>query len=173
MTFSVSIIGSFRRYYETVVLTAKEFESMGVRVSSPAISRIVNPRARFVRFEVDSPQSSDQLIQAVALDKILGSDLVYVVAPSGYVGRSTCYELGRVHERHIPIYFSDIPRDLPIAVPPGSVLGVHDLVRKVSEDLITFSVADRCRTVGRPSPISPEPEYVQENRHCSEFFYSS
>ena len=136
MTFSVSIIGSFRRHYEEVALTAKKFELLGVTVSSPAISRIINPGACYVRFESDPPQSSDEFIQAMALGNILDSDLVYVVAPAGYVGVTTCYELGRVHERGIPTYFSDIPQDLPIEVSPGSVLGVQDLVLKVSGDLV-------------------------------------
>lgn len=80
MTFSVSIIGSFRQHYEGIVLSVKEFESLGVTVNSPAISKIINPGARYVRFQINSPQSSDQHIQAATLDKILGSDLVYVVA---------------------------------------------------------------------------------------------
>jgi hypothetical protein len=128
---SVSIIGSFRQYYSQATLAVKEFESLGVNVRSPVVSRIVNPGDEFARFETDPPQSSDQFIQATTLKKILSSDLVYVVAPGGYVGRTTCYELGRVHERSIPVYFSAPPRDLPIEVPPGSVLGVHDLVRRI------------------------------------------
>jgi hypothetical protein len=128
---SVSIIGSFRQYYAQATLAVEEFESLGIHVRSPVVSRIVNPGDEFARFETDPPQSSDQLIQAMTLDRILGSDLVYVVAPGGYVGRTTCYELGRVHERSIPVYFSAPPRDLPIEVPPGSVLSVHDLVRKI------------------------------------------
>lgn len=58
-----------------------------------------------------------------------------MVAPGGYVGVTTCYELGRAHGRRIPTYFSDVPRDLPIEVPPGSVLSVRDLVcRPVGDD---------------------------------------
>ena len=132
MTFSVAIIGSFRRHYNIIVRTAEEFSSLGVRVSSPVVSRIINPGASYVRFETDSPHASDEVIQAATLRKILASDVVYVVAPGGYVGVTTCYELGRAHERRIPTYFADVPRDLPIEVPPGSVLGVHDLVREMS-----------------------------------------
>jgi hypothetical protein len=128
---SVSIIGSFRQYYSQAALAVKEFESLGVNVRSPVVSRIVNPGDEYARFETDPPQSSDQLIQAMTMEKILSSDLIYVVAPGGYVGRTTCYELGRVHERSIPVYFSAPPCDLPIEVPPGSVLCVHDLVRKI------------------------------------------
>jgi hypothetical protein len=128
---SVSIIGSFRQYYPQAALAVREFESLGVNVRSPVVSRIVNPGDEYARFETDPPQSSDQLIQATTLEKILSSDLVYVVAPGGYVGRTTCYELGRAHERSIPVYFSAPPQDLPIEIPPGSVLCVHDLVRQI------------------------------------------
>jgi len=134
MSFSVSIIGSFRQNYDAVIQVAEEFESLGVTVSSPAVSRIINPGAGFVRFETDSPWLPDQLIQAAALRRILSSDLVYVVAPGGYVGITTCYELGRVQECRIPTYFSAAPRDLPIAVPPESVVGVRDLVRRVGRE---------------------------------------
>jgi hypothetical protein len=128
---SVSVIGSFRQHYAQAVLAVREFESLGITVRSPAVSRIVNQGEEYPRFETDPPQHSDQLIQATALSKILNSDLAYVVAPGGYVGRLTCYELGRIHARAIPVYFSALPRDLPIQVPPGSVITVPDLVRKI------------------------------------------
>jgi hypothetical protein len=125
---SVSIIGSFRNYYPDVSRTVRAFEALGITVRSPVVSRIINPGADFPRFETDCPQSSDLYIEAVTMEKIFASDLVYVVAPGGYVGRTTCYELGRVHERAIPVYYSAPPRDLPIEIPPGSVLSVPDVV---------------------------------------------
>lgn len=130
-TVSVSIIGSFRQHYPLVVRAARELAALGIAVRSPKICRIINPGSDYARFETDPPESPDQLIQAVTLAKILSSDLVYVVAPGGYVGRTTCYELGRIHERSIPVYFSAVPRDLPIEISPGSVLCVHDLGRKI------------------------------------------
>jgi hypothetical protein len=130
-TISVSVIGSFRQYYSQVILAVREFESLGLSVRSPVVSRIVNPGEDYARFETDPPQSSDQLIQATTLEKILSSDFVYVVALEGYVGRTTCYELGRIHERSIPVYYSALPRDLPIEAPPTSVLCIHDVVRKI------------------------------------------
>jgi hypothetical protein len=141
VTLSVSVIGSFRQHYEAVMLVVKEFESLGAAVRSPVVSRIINPGACYVRFETDSPQSSDQLIQAMTLGKILGSDLVYVVAPAGYIGQTTCYELGRVHERSIPTYFSETPCDLPIEISTESVLGVYDLMRRMTGNLSLVVVA--------------------------------
>lgn len=124
---SVSIIGSFRQYYPEAILAVQEFAALGITVRSPAVSRIVNPGGDYIRFETDPPHSSDQFIQAATLQKILNSDLIYVVAPAGYIGRTTCYELGRIHERSIPVYFSAAPRDLPIEVSAGSVIDAHDL----------------------------------------------
>lgn len=129
---SVAVIGSFRQYYAQAVRAVKEFESLGITVESPAVSRIINPGDSFARFETDPPQLPDQAIQAAALRKILNSDLAYVVAPGGYVGRTTCYELGRLHACDIPVYFSAVPHDLPIEVSIGSVLSVPDLARKIA-----------------------------------------
>jgi hypothetical protein len=128
---SVAIIGSFRQHYQSIVAAVREFEAAGVAVGSPVVSTIINPGADFVRFESDSPESSDLEIEAATLERVLNCDLVYVVAPAGYVGRTTCYELGRVHERAIPVYFSARPLDLPIAIPARSVLSVREIVRTV------------------------------------------
>lgn len=128
---SVSIIGSFRQHYPLVARAARELAALGITVRSPKICRIINPGSDYARFETDPPQAPDQLIQAVTLAKILSSDLVYVVAPGGYVGRTTCYELGCIHERGIPVYYSAMPKDLPIEISGESVLCVHDLGRKI------------------------------------------
>jgi hypothetical protein len=44
------------------------------------------------------------------------------VAPNGYVGRTTCYEIGRLVQAARPVYFSDPPDDLPLFVPQSHVL---------------------------------------------------
>jgi ADP-ribose pyrophosphatase YjhB (NUDIX family) len=128
---SVSLVGSFRQHYAQVARTAEIFAAAGVAVRSPVISRIVNPGEEFSRFASDPPLSSDFHIQAATFKKIFSSDFVYVVAPDGYVGRTTSYELGRVHERGIPVYFSETPKDLPIVVPAGSVLDPQSLAELV------------------------------------------
>lgn len=130
-TFSAAVIGSFRRHYVPVIQAVKEFESFGVRVTTPAVSRIINPGGSYVRLETDSPALSDQCVQADTMRKIFAADLVYVVARDGYIGYATWYELGRVHERHMPVYYSDVPLDVPIDMPPGSVVSVPDLIRDI------------------------------------------
>jgi hypothetical protein len=112
----VAIIGSFRKHYESVLEAISAFEAAGCDVSSPASSHLVDSTAEFVRFATDPPDCADVEIQFRALQRILRSDAVFVVCPGGYVGRTTCYEIGRVQDRGIPLFFSAAPLDLPIPV---------------------------------------------------------
>jgi len=124
---SVAIIGSFRQHYDAVLECIGTFVEHGVRVTSPKRSRVIDPSQDFVRFELDDPSSSDVEIQYQALVAILRASCVFVVCPDGYVGRTTCYEIGRAHQATIPIFYSAMPRDLPIPVPSSSVMSAEDL----------------------------------------------
>lgn len=75
--------------------------------------------------------ADDHLVQTRIMALILGSDRVFVVAPGGYIGRTTCYEVGRVRQAQVPLYFSEQPRDLPILVPASHVVSVRDLARRL------------------------------------------
>jgi len=132
MKLTVSIIGSFRRHYVAVLGAIEEFETVGIEVTSPHKSIIIDPTEEFVRFESDPPWSDNAEIQLRALGRILCADLVYVVAPGGYVGNTTCYEIGRIHERGIPLFFSEHPVDLPIPVPQASVVNASWLAHEVA-----------------------------------------
>lgn len=129
---SVSVIGSFRKYYSEVVKAVEEFESFGMLVKSPPLSVVVNPGEEFTRFQSDDPDISNRKIQELTMEKVLASEIVYVVAPRGYVGRTTCYEIGRIHENGVPLYFSERPKDLPIHVADDMVLSVRGLANVVS-----------------------------------------
>jgi ADP-ribose pyrophosphatase YjhB (NUDIX family) len=142
---SVSVVGSFRQHYPQVAHATRIFAAAGITVRSPVISRIVNPGEEFPRFESDPPLSADHHIQAATFEKIFASDFVYVVAPAGYVGRTTSYELGRVHERGIPVYFSEPPRDLPIEVPAGAVLDPYALAQLVAGSATALPAGTRPR----------------------------
>jgi hypothetical protein len=128
---SVSVIGSFRKNYAQILFAAKEFEKAGVTVNSPSISRIINPGEPFVRFETDPPHSSDHVIQNATFERIFASDFIYVVAPAGYIGRTTCYELGRIQERGISVFFSEPVQDLPIEISADSVLQPYALAQRM------------------------------------------
>lgn len=129
---TVAVIGSFRKHYPEVVAAVNALKAAGVAVSSPPVSRITNQGEPYVRFAVDSPQVSDKDIQLATMQKILDADFVYVVAPRGYIGRTTCYELGRAQQKGIPVYFSEVPLDLPIDIPSSSVCTPDELRAKIA-----------------------------------------
>lgn len=124
---SVAIIASFRQHYEAVLAVREVFLARGIEVTSPIGSPIIEPGIPFVRFEADSYQASDPAVQSIAVHRILRADAVYVVAPDGYVGRTTCYEIGRVVQAGRPLYFSEVPKDLPICVPSPRVVSAEVL----------------------------------------------
>jgi hypothetical protein len=113
---SVSIIGSFKQKYKEVLDDWHTFTDAGLIVRSPKGSPVIEPGIDFVRFESDDPELTDAQIQQIALHRILGSDFVYTVTPECYVGRTTCYEIGRIAQANVPIYFSEQPQDLPIEI---------------------------------------------------------
>lgn len=129
---SVSIIGSFRQFYDDVLRAWRSFTAAGWLITSPRGSSIIRPGIPFVRFVTDPAGWDDATVQTAALHRILRADLTYVVAPAGYLGRTTCYELGRIVQADQPVYFSTRPKDLPIAVPDDHVVGVEDLVHRFS-----------------------------------------
>lgn len=119
---TVAVIGSFRQHYETAVLPAiRVFRSQGLSVTSPLAHKIEVPGIEFVRFASDRDDHTDAEVQTLALHRILRADFTYVVAPGGYVGRTTCYEIGRVVQARRPVVFSERPQDLPILVPESHI----------------------------------------------------
>ena len=148
---SVSLIGSFRQHYQEVRKSAEIFAAAGITVKSPPISRIIDQGQEFVRFESDPPLISDHAIQAATLEKIFTSDFVYVVNPDGYIGRATAYELGRVHERGMAVYYAESPKDLLVEVPDGTVLSPHELVAGIVRGSGQASPVRRPRVAALPT----------------------
>lgn len=135
---SVAIIGSFRQHYQAVCNTIAQFLLAGCDVTSPSGAAIIAPDIPFVRFVTDCADWDDPTVQTVTLHRILRANAVYVVAPHGYVGRTTSYEIGRIMQARKPIYFSAPPDDLPLTIPPSKVLIPSDVAallrdRKASE----------------------------------------
>lgn len=123
-----SIIGSFRKYYSTVLNIIEVFENTGISILSPRKSNIVDPDEEFIILASDNPHHNAIEIQLIALHRILRSDFVYVYSPEGYIGRTTCYEIGRIVERKIPLYFSSPPRDLPIYLHSNMIWSPEDFI---------------------------------------------
>lgn len=130
---SVAIIGSFKQHYELVLDCWNVFSDRGIEIASPKGTPIIEPDIPFVRFESDPPDADDPTVQSIALHRILRSDAVYVLAPKGYVGKTTCYEIGRVVQAGNAIYFSEMPDDLPIDVPDDRIVAPEELARRIVE----------------------------------------
>jgi hypothetical protein len=128
--WSVAVIGSFKQHYVAVCGAIALFRDAGWTVTSPAGTEILEEGIDFVRFSSDDTSLSDACVQSVTLRNIFAADLVYVVAPEGYVGRTTCYEVGRLIQARRPVYVSAHPIDLPVQVPAHFVLSPEALVAR-------------------------------------------
>lgn len=130
MAGSIAFIGSFRKpdHYAIVKNCIEVFQKNGIFVNSPRGSDIIGSIEDFVLFETDEKGLSPEDIQMITLNKILKSDMVFVCNLDGYVGRTTCYEIGFCFSRRIPLYFLSSPKDLPIPVPADHIVSVEKLL---------------------------------------------
>lgn len=126
MAYQVSVIGSFRKRYKEVVRTVNVLRKMGLSVTSPSGSKVCNSVEDFVIFETDNSEFKPVEIQMITLEKILNSDAVYVYNPKGYVGKTTCYEIGFCYSRYKPLYFLERPEDLPMPVAEMQIISPED-----------------------------------------------
>src|ERR1700738_3419070 len=76
---SVSIIGSFRQFYDDVLRSWQSFVAAGWHITSPRGSPIIQPGIPFVRFVTDPADWDDATVQTATLHRILRADLRYVV----------------------------------------------------------------------------------------------
>jgi len=132
--FTVALIGSFKQHNVTVQETVEIFRRAGVQVLSPRGAHIVKDGIPFVRFGSDPGNWTDEMIQVVALHRILKASLVFVVAPDGYIGRTTCYEIGRIVNAGKPIYFGERPLDLPLFIPLSHIQSAQSIADQISGD---------------------------------------
>ena len=130
-TVSVSIIGSFRKYYNEILIARKIFEDSGIQVLSPKGTEKITDDIPFVRFESDNPIYDDCTIQSITLGRLFRSSAVYIFIPNGYLGRTTAYEIGRLIQAQKFLVFSSPPKDLPIRVPQGLIMSPSDFAQKL------------------------------------------
>lgn len=116
MAYQVAIIGSFQKYYDDILSIIILFKQAGLHVLSPKESFVSDRIKDFVIFESDRKDYNPAEIQMITLEKILKADAVYVYNPNGYVGKTTCYEIGFCFSKNKPIYFYSYPDDLPIPI---------------------------------------------------------
>lgn len=127
LPITIAVIGSFRQHNAIVQETCDIFRMVGIVVTSPLGVEIVESNIPFVRFTSDNSTWTDHAVQTLALHRIFSATLTYVVAPGGYVGRTTCYEIGRILQAKKPIYFSERPNDLPIYLSEDFIVDARSL----------------------------------------------
>lgn len=130
----VSIIGSFRKYYEDIKEIINLLKKNNIEVLSPKFSEITYSIEDFVIFASDNQELAPYEIQTETLNRILKSDAVYVYNPTGYVGRTTCYEIGIIRTTKIPLLFLERPKDLPILVCNCDIMNPSKLVFSLLKD---------------------------------------
>ena len=108
---TTSLIGSFRKHFGAIRAVMAQFEQAGIHVLSPKPSDVIDPRVEFVILASDNPMHTEEEIELIALHRILRSSFVYTYNPNGYIGRTTCYEIGRLVERKVPVFFQEKPHD--------------------------------------------------------------
>lgn len=130
----ISIIGSFRKYYENIKELIVLLKKNDIEVMSPKFSVITHSKDDFVIFASDNMDFSPAEIQTETLNRILKSDIVYVYNPNGYVGRTTCYEIGIIRTTSIPLLFLENPKDLPIMVCNTDIMKPPKLIYMLLND---------------------------------------
>lgn len=130
----VSIIGSFRKYYEEIKEIILLLRKNKIDVLSPKFSEITHSIDDFVVFASDNHKLTPAEIQTDTLNRILKSDVVFVYNPKGYIGRTTCYEIGVIRTTTIPLLFLEKPNDLPITVTASEIMNPSKLVYSLLYD---------------------------------------
>jgi len=112
-TISATISGSFHKHLDEIHRKIREFREAGIEIVSPALSQPICSRDSFVMLETDS--GSPEEIEMKHLKAISRSDLLYVVNPEGYVGKSVALEIGFAVSKNIPVYSLSKPEDIVLS----------------------------------------------------------
>lgn len=130
---SVALISSFRKHYQETLEARQQFVDVGMSVASPRENEtaIIDTAVDFVRFTSNIPNHSDAEIETKTMRRILSADFVYCVDPGGYVGRTVCYEIGRIIQAQKPLYFMEMPQDLPVAIRTAHVIGIDEICDRI------------------------------------------
>ena len=136
----IALIGSFRKHYNIILDIYRIFDSACFKITTPLGYDIItgDENKEFVRFVSDNKHFTDSQIESIAIKRIMIADIVYVIAPDGYIGRTTSYEIGCVIQSRHPIYFSERIKDLPIHIPSKFIVDASQLINLVNNKNINF-----------------------------------
>jgi hypothetical protein len=133
---SVSICGTFNAGLPSVAAAVDYFQQSGVAVLSPADPTPVDVLDGFL-FVASDGHRDKRLVERRHLEAIAVSDLVWLVAPEGYVGVSGAAEVAFSAGRRVPVFTADDVLEPAIAC----------LVWRVPSPQVAL---DRCRSSRRP-----------------------
>ncbi len=117
---SIVISGSFRYYFDGIKETVKTFESLGMDVLSPMVSKVINPGEEFAVLETDDTDDP-RILEQRHLDAITAADALYLYDPEGYIGDSSKMELGWALALGKPIFCKEIVADSTLKFFCGTV----------------------------------------------------
>lgn len=109
----IVISGSFRKNFEGIQTTIKEFEELGFEVLSPAQADAVDKDAEFVLLTTDDTDDPG-ILEERHLNAIANADALYVYNTSGYVGVACALEIGFAYANGKPIFCKEEPTDITL-----------------------------------------------------------
>ena len=107
---TVGICGSFRKHYKEICEAIKTFEEHGFKVLTPAVDKIKDESADFILFENNDTDNAREL-EKRHIDKLMESDIVYIVNCEGYLGASVMLELGYLLASKKEVIFLEEPKE--------------------------------------------------------------
>lgn len=131
----IGIIGSFKKHFKQIVLLKTELQNMGHIVINPLGDYITIGNIDFVRSNVDDHNEDDTHIQTRVFTRLFQADVIYVFLVDNYIGRTTCYEVGRLIQGKVPLIFSEKPNDLPLIIPDDRILNPIHFIEAIEMKL--------------------------------------
>lgn len=129
-SINATVSGSFRRAMGAVQEAVYALTDAGAHVLSPADPRVVDTFGDFV-FVASDRVRAIKLVQSRHLAAIAASDLVWLVAPEGYIGQSGAMEIGYAVSVGTPVFTSEVPTDLTLRQYVTTLSTPEDAIREV------------------------------------------
>lgn len=129
--YQVVISGLFRKAFPEIQQVVAEFEKEGFEILSPKKSRVINPGEEFAVLESDET-TDPKALEDGRLEAIAKADVLYVVAPKGYLGDSAKMELGFAYALRKHIYCSEKVDDITLKLYCGEKAAPEEVAEKIS-----------------------------------------